>query len=192
MVVVLNYHGAETSELLRTFSQINTSAVEARSIDKLERASCIILPACASMATALADIRDSKFLPPLYRCLDLGVPILGIRDGMAMLFDVCYIDGAHTGLGFIPGKVDTGTETAILAMKPVRWTRSSPISNNADFYFDSNESCAPLDSRAVMAESNLKPVGVASDNVFGVQFRPEKSGSAGAQLLTSIAQIRAA
>src|SRR5262245_637942 len=120
MVVVLNYHGAETAELLQVFSQIDTSAVEARSIDSLERASCIILPACASIRAAVMDIRDSKLLPQLYRCLDLGVPMLGIREGMAMLFDVCYVDGTHTGLGFIPGKVDGGAHSSP-ANKLVNW-----------------------------------------------------------------------
>lgn len=185
MVVVLNYHGADTTDLLRSLSQINSSAVEARSIEALERASFVILPACASMVAAVRDIRDSKLLPQLYKCHDLGVPMLGIREGMALLFDVCHVDGSHTGLGFIPGKVDGDMRGATTGMRTVHWTRQCLINSgaNADYHFDSTMACSPLDSNAIIAQSDEGVSAVSAGNVYGVQFRPEKSEQNGMKLL---------
>lgn len=204
MIAILNYETADTQALHEALSGLNAPHQRVDSLDQLDRAARIILPHGGSVAEMIRDIRDSGYLPVLFRALDQGRPILGIGRGMHLLFDVCYDNGQHTGLGFIPGKVTSPRERAAPTFGPtaavaeacaVRWTRRSVLVHGlameSPFHFEGDEIAEPLDPRMTLAQvasSPIRAAAVEDGAVYGVQFLPERSANAGKTLLSNFIQ----
>jgi glutamine amidotransferase len=130
---------------------------------------------------------------------DAGVPILGICLGLQLLFDSTTELAGAAGLGLLPGPVSEleagGLKVPHIGWSPVRWERESRlvegIESETPFYFV--HSFAPRPEQADLLGSAAYGARFASaaehDNVFGVQFHPEKSSAAGLRLLSNFAGI---
>lgn len=201
MIAILNYDTADTQALHDALSGLGVAHQRVDSLDQLDRAARIILPHGDSFAAMIRDIRDSGYLPVLFRALDQGRPILGIGRGMHLFFDVCYDNGQHTGLGFIPGKVTSpreraapnfATATTVAQSQVVQWTRRSVLVHGvpaeAAFHFECDELAEPLDEQMTLAQTTSIPsraAAVEDGPVFGVHFLPERSGEAGGIILSN-------
>ena len=156
----------------------------------------ILLPGVGAIGEALKQLRARDFEPVLNRMVfDQKTPILGICVGMQILAEICEEFGEHAGLGWLPGAragriADKG---AGLRLPHVGWNTIEPavddplIADIADehFYFAHSYSVR-CDDEFVLARTNYGGPFVSAvrrENVFGVQFHPEKSSSAGARLL---------
>lgn len=190
----------------RAFDELGIPVEVVRSVERLERASRLILPHSDSFARAIRSIRDRGFIAPLMRAIDQGRLIFGAGHGLHLLFDVSYEEGQHTGLGVIPGKVtffDFGTHpVARSTAMPHRgwnhvfWSQSCPVFTGLDmreqFYFDHSFHAEPLDRQHVAATCNHGihfSAAVWRGPVFGVQFLPERSDAAGLGVLKNFASL---
>jgi glutamine amidotransferase len=140
-----------------------------------------------------------------------GRPLLGICVGMQMLLDVSEEFGEHPGLGLIPGRVlpvpATGTDGQAHKIPHIGWAPlkrragSHPkdggildgIEPESGFYFLHSFRAAPSNADNILAECDYHGrdicAAVIADNVFGVQFHPEKSGKAGLQVLANFLRL---
>lgn len=206
MIAIVNYESARTQEIRDAFAGIDVDADIVASIDRVDRASRIVLPPAASLARAIRAVRDAGIIPSLMRAIDQGRPLLGIGHGLHLLFDVSYEEGQHTGLGVIPGKVTgfdfaghpVGRSTRVphQGWSQVTWLNGCPLfaglKSGQEFYFDHAYHAEPLDHRLVAATCSHGidfSAAVWNGPVFGVQFLPEKSGEAGLQLLKNFASL---
>ena len=129
-----------------------------------------------------------------------GKPFLGICIGLQMLFERGE-EGDTAGLGLLPGNVPrlrvAGLKIPHMGWNEVLQERSHPlwreIPDRSRFYFVHSYYPAPRD-RALAAASCVYGApftcAVARDNIFAVQFHPEKSQSAGLQLLSNFVRWR--
>jgi imidazole glycerol-phosphate synthase subunit HisH len=127
-------------------------------------------------------------------------PFLGICIGLQMLFEHAE-EGDTPGLGLLPGDVPrfrlNGLKIPHMGWNEVAQQRSHPlwagIGDRSRFYFVHSYYPAPRDP-ALTAGTALygRPFtcAVARDNIFAVQFHPEKSQSAGLQLLSNFVRWR--
>ena len=127
-------------------------------------------------------------------------PFLGLCIGVQMLFERGE-EGDTPGLGLLPGRVPRlsapGLEIPHMGWNEVLQERAHPlwagISDKSRFYFVHSYYPAPSD-RALAAATCVYGVpftcAVARDNIFAVQFHPEKSQSAGLQLLSNFVRWR--
>ena len=128
-------------------------------------------------------------------------PFLGICIGLQMLFERGE-EGDAAGLGLLPGRVprfsaSSGLKIPHIGWNEVRQERSHAlwqgIVDGSRFYFVHSYYPAPRD-RALTAATCVYGApftcAVARDNIFAVQFHPEKSQSAGLQLLSNFVRWR--
>jgi glutamine amidotransferase len=128
-------------------------------------------------------------------------PFLGICIGLQMLFERGE-EGDAAGLGLLPGRVprlsaSTGLKIPHIGWNEVRQERAHAlwqgIPDRSRFYFVHSYYPAPSD-RALTAATCVYGApftcAVARDNIFAVQFHPEKSQSAGLQLLSNFVRWR--
>jgi glutamine amidotransferase len=128
-------------------------------------------------------------------------PFLGICIGLQMLFERGE-EGDTAGLGLLPGRVprfpaSSGLKIPHIGWNEVRQERSHAlwqgIADGGRFYFVHSYYPAPSD-RALTAATCIYGApftcAVARDNIFAVQFHPEKSQSAGLQLLSNFVRWR--
>ena len=129
-----------------------------------------------------------------------GKPFLGICIGLQMLFEQGE-EGNAAGLGLLPGRVPRfalqGLKVPHIGWNEVNQVRAHPlwagIADRSRFYFVHSYYPEPSD-RALTAATTVygEPFtcAVARDNIFAVQFHPEKSQSAGLQLLSNFVRWR--
>jgi imidazole glycerol-phosphate synthase subunit HisH len=122
-------------------------------------------------------------------------PFLGICIGLQMLFERGE-EGDAAGLGVLPGRVPrfslSGLKIPHIGWNEVRQERSHPlwagIADRSRFYFVHSYYPAPRDAALTAATSVYGApftCAIARDNIFAVQFHPEKSAAAGLQLLSN-------
>lgn len=127
-------------------------------------------------------------------------PFLGLCIGLQMLFEWGE-EGDTPGLGLLPGRVPRlaapGLKIPHMGWNEVMQARSHPlwagIADRSRFYFVHSYYPAPLDSALTAATTVYGApftCAVARDNIFAVQFHPEKSQSAGLQLLSNFVRWR--
>jgi len=127
-------------------------------------------------------------------------PFLGVCIGLQMLFERGE-EGDTPGLGLLPGRVPrlkvSGLKIPHMGWNEVAQSRSHPlwadIADRSRFYFVHSYYPAPADGALVAGTCDYGApftCAVARDNIFAVQFHPEKSQSAGLQLLSNFVSWR--
>lgn len=149
------------------------------------------------MRSCMASLRDNH-LDETLRKIVAQRPVLGICIGMQMLFD--FSDEGHSlGLGLMPGRVralrGTFSTDSTLKVPHMGWnhvwqTQPHPmwtgIADGTHFYFVHSYyvSSAQASLRTATTDYGVSfSSAVARDNIFAVQFHPEKSARAGLRLL---------
>jgi glutamine amidotransferase len=117
------------------------------------------------------------------------------------LFDKSYEDGEYEGLGIIPGTVEKFQlpreyKVPHMGWNEIAFRRRPPIFSSIDdgehFYFVHSYYVVPQDASVVAIESSYPQpfcAGIWRDNLFAVQFHPEKSQTAGLKLLKNFAEL---
>jgi glutamine amidotransferase len=124
-----------------------------------------------------------------------GVPLLGICVGMQALFEIGEEMGEHAGLGLLPGRVMRFAESLSVKIPHTGWNQLDIKKNallfhqvdaGAYVYFNHSYYCQPQNSSDVIATTDYGlqyACSVQHENIFGVQFHPEKSQGVGLQIL---------
>lgn len=161
----------------------------------------VILPGVGAFGDFMSGIRASGLEDAVKEVAQKKVPLLGICVGMQALFDVGEEMGEHKGLGILSGKViafpkmselkipHTGWNQLEVAQRGLRQkdtTLFSQIDDGAYVYFNHSYYCQPENPADILATTDygLKlACAVQHENIFGVQFHPEKSQQVGLQIL---------
>ncbi|SNS11539.1 imidazole glycerol phosphate synthase subunit hisH [Humidesulfovibrio mexicanus] len=169
----------------------------------LDAADAYILPGVGAFAQGMGNLRALGLLEPLARnVLERGKPVLGICLGMQLLAEESeegVEDGAegggslHKGLGWIPGRVRRIASGPGVAATHVGWNTLSVLRQDPLFaglespcvYFDHGYAldCDASVVSAVCSHGEAVVAAVQRDNIFGVQFHPEKSQAHGLKIL---------
>jgi glutamine amidotransferase len=165
----------------------------------IERADGIVLPGVGAFRDATANLEASGVREVLLRRIAEGVPFLGICLGLQLLADVGYEDGEWKGLGLVPGtceRLPAGVKIPHMGWNTVEYPRHSAlfdgIEESTAFYFVHSYRLVPNDESAIVGSTEYGvrfAAAVQSDNVYAVQFHPEKSSAHGLRLLQNFGRI---
>jgi len=183
-------------EYVGAVATITSDATEVRAADGL------ILPGVGAFPKAMERIRERGLDELIAERREAGAPILGICLGLQLLFDSTTELGGAAGLGLLPGEVAEldapGLKIPHIGWSPVRWEKESRLAEGieSDTPFYLVHSFAPRPASADLLGTAAYGARFACaaerDNVFGVQFHPEKSSAAGLRLLANFAGVCAA
>lgn len=205
MIAIVDYGVGNIFSLYSSFGNIGTEAVLTSDADKIRAADKIILPGVGAFGDAAEKLRASGLAEVVVEAVAAGKPLLGICLGMQLLFEKSHEYGEHDGLGLIRGDVITmeGVVPAEFKVPHIGWNslqfpkgkERSPLFRyieEGDFvyfvhtYFGTN--CE--DSVIATTEYGTDlTAAVAKDNVYGVQFHPEKSGDVGMKILKGFIEL---
>jgi len=165
----------------------------------IERADGIVLPGVGAFRDAAANLKQSGCEDVLRHRVAHGTPFLGICLGLQLLADVGLEDGEWAGLGLMRGtceRLPGGVKIPHIGWNTVEYPRDSVlfdgIPESTAFYFVHSYRLAPADDSVIIGSTEYGvrfAAAVQSDNVFAVQFHPEKSSSAGLRLLANFGRI---
>jgi glutamine amidotransferase len=165
------------------------------SAEDLRRPGRVVLPGVGAFGHFMQGLRDRVLVEPLREVAQRGDPLLGICVGMQALFDFSEEMGEHAGLGLLPGRVVRFPQFADRKVPHTGWNQLWFGENASLFrglqpgsyaYFNHSYYCAqanPADAAAVTDYGLDICSAVQRENLFGVQFHPEKSQRVGQRVL---------
>ncbi len=202
-VVIVDYNMGNLGSVERFFQECGANVKVSNNPKDLHTAEKIVLPGVGSFCSGMNNLNKLGFIEVLKKeVLVNRIPILGICLGMQLLADEGIEGGSCLGLGFIPGKVvKLETKNNEEVLPHVGWNEINikkendilrNIPDKTDFYFVHSYHFIPSDLNIVVTETNYcgKFVSIiGKDNVFGVQFHPEKSIPYGFELIKNFLEI---
>lgn len=209
LITIVDYGMGNLRSVQKAFEHIGAAAAVSSDPEAIEAAPAVVLPGVGAFGDAMANLRRAGLVEPIRRAIGDGRPLLGICLGQQLLFEESEEMGRHQGLGVFRGRVLRFSEGAADERKPIRlkvphigWNqihlrRPSPLLAgvmDGDFvYFVHSYYVAPADPQVILATTDYG-VDFASvvgrDNVFGIQFHPEKSQDVGLRILRNFAFLR--
>jgi imidazole glycerol-phosphate synthase subunit HisH len=201
-IAILDYGMGNLRSVAKALEHVGATATIGSDPAEVRNADGVILPGVGAFPRAMERVRALELDELIAERRRAGVPILGICVGLQLLFDSSTELGGADGLGLFGGEVAEieaeGLKVPHIGWAPVRWERESRLTEGIEsetpFYFV--HSFAPRPAAAELLGS--APYGerfacaAERENVFGVQFHPEKSSAAGLRLLANFAGVCAA
>ena len=204
MLAVIDYGAGNLRSVLHALNYLGVQEMRlVQAPEELSSADKIILPGVGAFGAGMQKLREQQLIEPIKQAVRSGVPYLGICLGMQFLFDYSDEMGMFDGFGLLPGRVTRFPERPNLKVPHMGWnqlmpTRDTPllkhITADSYAYFVHSYYCLPNDRTDVMITACYGEafcVGVQHDNIYGVQFHPEKSQKTGLQLLTNFLEMPA-
>lgn len=171
----------------------------------LAAADRIILPGVGAFGDAADALRRTGLDRAVLRESEAGKPLLGICLGMQLLFDYSTEFGRHDGLGLIPGSVQPirpvipeGYKVPHIGWNALHFPKDRPVSplfryvQEGDCVYFVHSFYGTDCAENTIATAEYGPeltAAVSRDNVYGVQFHPEKSGEVGINILEAFCQL---
>ena len=196
MIGIINYGVGNLQSVKNSLDFLNISNIIVDKPADIKKCAKLILPGVGAFGPAIEKLNESGFTEKILSFSHQKKPILGLCLGMQLLFDKSLENGAHKGLGLIKGDVlPLNKKVKKLPIPLIGWNNVKKnkesllingINKDATFYFVHSFYCKPNSNSAIIATTNYG-INFASivgqNNIFGCQFHPEKSQSAGLQLL---------
>jgi imidazole glycerol-phosphate synthase subunit HisH len=208
MVTIIDYGIGNLRSIEKAFQAVGAEVIRTDDPDLVESAERVVLPGVGAFGSCAAEIRRRGLEEPIMRYVASGRPFLGVCVGMQLLFDTSDELGSHRGLGILPGRVTRfeGVVGAAEGVEPsgrdrrlkvphMGWNAIHArhgsalldgVEDRSFFYFVHSYHVEANREADVLAYAQYGvdfPAIVHRDNVFGVQFHPEKSQRNGLQIL---------
>lgn len=202
MIAIIDYGVGNLFSLKSSLAAIGYEAVVTSDKREIAGADKILLPGVGAFEDAASKLRKSGMADLVKEQAAAGKPLLGICLGMQLLLEKSYEYGEHEGLGLIPGSVrpiapviDPGLKIPHIGWNPLIFRKPSSlyryIREGDCVYFVHSYYAADCDPyvTADAEYSAMLTASVEKDNVFGVQYHPEKSGEVGLKILKAFCEL---
>jgi glutamine amidotransferase len=203
MIVIIDNELGNVRSIYAKIEQMGEHVCISHSVNDIENADKLILPGVGAFDTGMEKIRENGILEILNKkVMQDKIPILGICLGMQLLSNNSE-EGFAAGFGFIQSvtKKFYFSPSFNLNIPHMGWNtiqikRESPllksIDNHSRFYFVHSYHLVCQEPENIVAETSYGydfPSIIQKDNIFGVQFHPEKSHKQGLQLIRNFVRI---
>jgi glutamine amidotransferase len=199
VIALVDYGAGNLTSVRKALSALGGEFMTPVKPADLKGARAVIVPGVGHFAATSA--LDEEWRETIGDAARSGTPLFGICVGMQWLFEGSDEAPGVAGLGVMKGRIARleGDAEKRLKVPHVGWnaldfTRDARLlrglDSGAQVYF-THSYAAPVTSECVAAatHANTFAAAVEHDNIFGVQFHPEKSGDAGLQILRNFLQI---
>ncbi len=204
MVAVVDYGVGNLFSLVSSLGASDIDALVTSDEKTIRDADRIILPGVGAFGDAAAKLRATGLDAVIKEEAAKGKPLMGICLGMQLLLEKSYEYGEHDGLGLIKGNIIPISKVIPKDLKipHIGWNaltfteNKSPlfkyINDGDHVYFVHSYYGADCDESVIATAEYGVPLtaAVASGNVMGCQFHPEKSGKVGLNILRAFGDLR--
>jgi len=202
MITIVDYGLGNMGSMLNMFKRIGVNARIESEPDELYKAEKLVLPGVGAFDAAMQKILDKPGLEEVLvsKALDQCIPVLGVCLGMQLLTTYSE-EGALPGLNWVPGETKRFPKMKDLKVPHMGWNIAQPnakskltkgLGPDPKYYF--------VHSYYVRTESATHSLmqthhgikfdsAIELDNIFGVQFHPEKSHRFGMNILKNFSEL---
>ena len=197
MIVVIDYNIGNVKSVCNAFEHIGIETVLSRQKQDIEKAEGLVLPGVAAFGYAIKALGDVQGL--IKKAVSDGIPLLGICVGFQLLFEKSLEHGTHAGLGLVKGDIiplPRDNRVPHMGWNVVKLPSDMHLFDSLGaekhFYFSHSYYADIKDEESKTAYTDYGfdlPAAIQKDNVYGVQFHPEKSGPNGLRVLKNFVDI---
>ncbi len=202
IVTLLDYGAGNVTSVERALHRLGVDSTRASAPERIASAETLLLPGVGHYATLIHALDERALRQPLLEAIRRGVPFLGICLGLQALYESSEEAPDLPGLDFLPGRVralPAEVKLPHMGWNQLRIKRTSRLLANiaADAYFYFAHSFAAIDAHdggdsvATCTHGTEFVAVLERENISAVQFHPEKSGAAGAQVLRNFLGLAA-
>lgn len=199
MITIIDYGMGNLRSVQKALEKVGAATKITQNPDEIQNANKVVLPGVGAMKPAMEKLKSLGLIPAIHSVINKGKPFLGICLGFQLLFESSTEGGQAEGLGILKGGVERFSK---LKIPQIGWNQlhiknvNSPILKNINesenVYFCHSYYVKPNDSNIIATTTNYAlefTSSVYKDNVFGVQFHPEKSQIVGLQILKNFYEL---
>lgn len=198
---IVNYGMGNLRSVCNALAEIEAPAELFTDPERVAGYDKIIIPGVGAFQEAMENLRSLGMVSALECHVAAGKPLLGICLGMQLICRKSHEDGEHEGLGWLDAEVrhfppGEGIKVPHMGWNAIDFDRPhallAEVKPGADVYFVHSyyvDCVDPADSAGTTEHGIRFTSIVAHDNVYGMQFHPEKSQQVGMQLLRNFVNL---
>ena len=206
-VTIVDYNSGNISSVINSFKEVAEDKINIEvtsDLIKIKSSDKVVLPgqgsfkSCIEALKGISGLRDTlnEFV------INNKKPLLGICVGLQMFADIGYEESETKGLGWISGKVSKiDNQKGKFKLPHIGWNEIKiikeskifkNIENNSHMYFVHSYEFIPEDKNVILATTDYSSnivCSVEKENIFGMQFHPEKSDKSGLQVINNFINL---
>ncbi|HUJ17376.1 MAG TPA: imidazole glycerol phosphate synthase subunit HisH [Nitrospirota bacterium] len=205
MIAIIDYGMGNLRSVQKGFERVGREAVVTSDAKTILSASKVVLPGVGAFPDCMRNLQEYGLIEAVLKSIGSGKPFLGICLGLQLLFTESEEFGLSKGLDIIKGRVIRfkGPEFSDLKIPHMGWNsitvkRRPPaladVPENSYVYFVHSFHVVPEDKSVIATTTGYGIDFVSSvwkDNIFAVQFHPEKSQALGLSILKHFGEQKA-
>lgn len=191
-IAIIDYGMGNLCNVEKAFLNLGAEVYITDQAQEILEGDGIVLPGVGAMKTAMEALKEKGLLEVIKTCIHRGTPFLGICLGMQLLFERGDEGGICKGMGILPGeiiKLDVPLKVPHMGWNTIEIVKSKGlfqhIPNQSWMYFVHSYYLGTASDCVSAYTEYGKNIAIAVEweNVYGVQFHPEKSGEMGIHIL---------
>jgi glutamine amidotransferase len=199
-IAVIDYGAGNLRSIRRALEAAGATVTVTADADTVLAADAVVFPGVGAAGAAMQRLNDLDLIAPIHKVVAQERPFLGICLGMQLMFEA-QEEGNTQGLGLLRGHVRSLSSE--VKVPQIGWNRALWVQDGAgsrtgeggDFYFVHSYIADPDNEDDILAVSRygeIFPSIVRHGHIWGTQFHPEKSGTAGLQMVAGwVDEVRA-
>jgi glutamine amidotransferase len=200
-VVLIDAGTGNLRSVQKALESLGANVLRTADPQDVSSAQKVVLPGVGAFGDFMSGLRGRGLEPAVKDVAERSIPLLGICVGMQALFDVGKEMGEHPGLGLLSGRVLRFPESFGVKIPHTGWNQVEAKKDALLFaniplgeyvYFNHSYYCQPGEASDISAVTDYGlsyACAVERENVFGVQFHPEKSQRVGLKILENFLRM---
>jgi len=198
MIVIIDYGIGNLHSVSKALEKLGFENQISKDPEWVEKAQALILPGVGSFGEAIEQMEKNNLIEIILSSIQNGKPVLGICLGLQLLFEKSQESAKRKGLSVIKGevrKLPPTNKVPHMGWNTILFTENNSLQGSIPdgrfFYFAHSYYVVPESKETIVGISNYNvviPAIINQDNIWGVQFHPEKSSQWGIQFLETWAK----
>jgi imidazole glycerol-phosphate synthase subunit HisH len=202
MIAIIDYGMGNIHSVQKAIESMGAETMVTNKPAEIKTCAKVVLPGVGAFDDAMSELQKQNLVPALKDSLKAKKIVLGICLGMQLLFEESEESHGAKGLGVLKGRVKRFENRAGLKVPHMGWNqlrlrnRSCPlfkdIPDNSYVYFCHSYYASPKDERITASSTDYGTDFTSvlwQDNIYGVQFHPEKSQETGLKILKNFVSL---
>lgn len=199
MIIVIDYGMGNLHSVRKALEVVGAKVKVSSRPEDIKKSGKIVFPGVGSFGEAMKELKRRKLAEPIKNAVKEGKPFLGLCLGLQLLFEKSEEAPGVKGLGILRGEVKRfrlkDLKVPHMGWNIIKGPRSGILKNipkDAYMYFVHSYYVKPKDRKVTltMTDYGINFVsGVCKDNIFGLQFHPEKSQALGLKILENFVNL---
>ncbi len=198
MIAVIDYGMGNLRSVSKALESVGAETKVTNSPEDIKSAEAIVLPGVGAFCRGMENLEQLGLSPAILESIKNNKPFLGICLGLQLLFTESEEHGVSKGLGILKGSVKKfapNVKIPHMGWNQIKLNTTDlfdGIPDNSYFYFDHSYYVEPKDKNTVIAVTQYGKDFVSAvnkDNIWGVQFHPEKSSDLGLKILKNFVEL---